>query len=114
MLFFSIIILLPYYSLIHRKILYINVTEYKNIDILIKLIRLCNNLNKSYILIKLIYIVHTYTHVHDIIHTRAYTCVHVHTYTHTHVYIYLIHIHFINIIVSKLHKNTPKLLEVIL
>ena len=39
-----------------------------------------------------IYIVHTYTHVHDIIHTRAYTCVHVHTYTHTHVYIYLIHI----------------------
>ena len=38
MCFFSVIILLPYYSLIYRKYLYINRTNYNNIDIFTKLI----------------------------------------------------------------------------
>ena len=46
------------------KILYVNVTIYTNIDILINIIYKCNNFNKPYILKNLIY--RTYIHAHDI------------------------------------------------
>ena len=66
MLFFWYITLLLTTLFIYRKYLYVNVTNYNNIDIFTNLIlntTICTNID---ILIKLIYIVHTYTHVHDI------------------------------------------------
>ena len=87
---------------IYRKILYINITEYNNIDTFTKLIRQCNNLNKSYILIKLIYIVHTYTHVHDIYNTRTRTYVRTRAYTYIYIHIYTKYIYILSIYCVKI------------
>ena len=65
MLYFDCITLLPYYLTWYRKTLYVNVTEYNNIDIFTKLIRLYNNLYKHWYIEKS-YISYIHIHVHDI------------------------------------------------
>ena len=86
MLFFWCYILLPYYSFIYWKILYINTTEYNNIDILKILIRQYNNLYKLWYIDKT-YIyrthIHTYTHTH--VRTRTHTYIYIHIYTYTYI-----------------------------
>ena len=49
MYFFMRIILLPYYTLIYRKTLYVNVTIYTNFDILKKLIYIVHIHVRTYI-----------------------------------------------------------------
>ena len=87
MLFLYALILLPYYSLIYRKTLYVYTTICISIDIYTKLISKHNNLYKHWYIDKsYIYSTHiyTYTHIRTWYIIYTYTCVHV----RTHVYIY--------------------------
>ena len=62
-------------TLIYLQNLYVNTTNYNNIDILINLIYCTHTYTRTW------YITHTYTHVH------AHTCVHVRTRIYTYIYI---------------------------
>ena len=91
---------------IYRKILYVNITEYNNIDTFIKLIRQCNNLYKHWYIEKSY--IYMYTHIRTWYNT--YTCVHVRTRTHVHahtrIYIHVIHIYFSYILCKNCTKIT--------
>ena len=119
MLFFWYIILLHYYSLIYRKNLYVNVTNYNNIDIFTKLIYCTHTCAYIYILNKWLQIVTDYNYIHFVyIRTHIYTymiyIIHVRTYIHNNrlqIVTDCTYIHFINIMCqncTKLYLNYLK------